>query len=120
MSDDLSSPAVELDLMVTAEVPTPSAYVFRAEGGNRLSRFADALRPGGEVVRSPCLAYALRHPSAGTILIDTGMHPAARTNLRKDFGGPMGLFFRNLRPADVRTTSNCGRWTSTRAAFSGR
>lgn len=99
MNDDASSTVVELEVMVTAEVPTPNGYVFRADGGNRLTRLAGVLRPGGEVVRSPCLAYAVRHPSAGTILIDTGMHPDASTDLRADFGGPMSLLFRNLRPA---------------------
>ncbi len=99
MSDEANTTAVELDVMLTAEVPTPNGYVFRAEG-SRLTRLAAGL-PGGEVVRSPCLAYAVRHPSAGTILIDTGMHPDASANLRKDFGGPMSLLFRSLRPADA-------------------
>jgi glyoxylase-like metal-dependent hydrolase (beta-lactamase superfamily II) len=73
--------------------------VYRAEGGNRVTHVLAALRPGGEVLRSPCLAYAVRHPSAGTILIDTGMHPDTREHLRRDFGVAMGLLFRNLRPA---------------------
>lgn len=100
MSGELSRTSVELDVMRTAEVPTPHGYVFRAEGANRLNRLLGALRPGGEIVRSPCLAYAVRHPVAGTILIDTGMHPDARKNLRQDFGVPMSLLFRNLRPAE--------------------
>lgn len=101
MSDDANGPAVELDVMVAAEVPTPRGYVYRAEGGIRLTQLLAVLRPGGEILRSPCLAYAVRHPSAGTILIDTGMHPDASEHLREDFGGPMSLLFRNLRPADV-------------------
>lgn len=101
MSDDASSPAVELDVMLTAELPTPSGYVFRAEGGNRLTRLIAVLQPGGEAVRSPCLAYAARHPSAGTILIDTGMHPDASRHFRKDFGVPMSLLFRDMRAAEA-------------------
>ncbi len=62
MRDDASRTVVKLDVMVTAEVPTPNVYVFRAEGGNRLTRLVAVLRPGDEVVRSPCLAYAVRHP----------------------------------------------------------
>jgi hypothetical protein len=38
MSHAATSSAVELDVMVTAEVPTPHGYVFRAEGGTRLTR----------------------------------------------------------------------------------
>jgi len=93
--------SVELDVMVTAEIPTPSWYVFRPPGANGLIRLVAGLRPGGEVVRSPCLAFAVGHPSAGTILIDTGMHPDACRSLRRDFGGPMSLVFRGLRPADA-------------------
>src|SRR2546425_3612863 len=77
---------VELDVMVTADISPPHTYVFRPEGGNRLTHIAGLLLPGGEVVRSPCLAFAVRHPSAGTILVDTGLHPDASENLRKDFG----------------------------------
>jgi N-acyl homoserine lactone hydrolase len=97
---DMSSAGVELDVMVTAEIPMPKAYVYRPEGGHRPTNLLAALRPAGEVLHSPCLAYVVRHPSAGTILIDTGMHPNASEHLRQDFGGPMGLFFRNLRTAD--------------------
>jgi glyoxylase-like metal-dependent hydrolase (beta-lactamase superfamily II) len=96
-----SEPAVEVDVMVVADVPMPHSYVFRPEGGNRLTRLAAVLRPGGEMVESPCLAYVVRHPSAGTMLIDTGFHPDASENPRKDFGIPMALLFRNLNPADV-------------------
>ena len=84
--------------MVTAEMPMPSWYAYRA-GSNPLSRLL-ALRPGGEVLRAPCLAYALRHRSAGTILIDTGMHPDTREHFRRDFGAPMSVLFRGLRPAE--------------------
>lgn len=91
---------VELDMMVTAEIPLPVAYLYRAKGRNRLTGLLAAMRPGGEVLRAPCLAYVVRHPSAGTILIDTGMHPEASRSLRRDFGGPMGLMFRSLRAAE--------------------
>jgi glyoxylase-like metal-dependent hydrolase (beta-lactamase superfamily II) len=42
----------------------------------------------------------VRHPEAGTILVDTGFHRDAKTSLRGDFGTTMGLVFRSLRPAD--------------------
>ncbi len=101
MNGDTGSTGVELEVMVTAEIPTPHWYVFRPSGGNAVSRLAKALRSGEGAVRSPCLAYAVRHPAAGTILIDTGMHPDASTDLRRDFGTPMSLLFRSMRPADA-------------------
>ena len=90
--------AVEVDVLVTARLPIPKAYVFRPPG-NRLAGLAAVLQPGGETLDSRCLAYVLRHPSAGTILIDTGFHPDASKSLRRDFGSRMGLLFRGLKPA---------------------
>jgi N-acyl homoserine lactone hydrolase len=92
---------VEVDVLVVAELPIPHGYVFRPKLRNRLVQLTAAMRPGAQTVRCPCLAYVVRHPSAGAILIDTGVHPHASENLRKDFGNRMGLLFRNLKPAAV-------------------
>jgi N-acyl homoserine lactone hydrolase len=97
---DAGGPAVELAVMLTGELPIPHAYVFRPEGGNSLTRFAAVLRGTGGVVRSPCLAYAVRHPTAGTLLIDTGFHRDAGESLRGDFGPRMALVFRTLKPVE--------------------
>jgi glyoxylase-like metal-dependent hydrolase (beta-lactamase superfamily II) len=91
---------VDLDVIVTAEIALPEGYAFRAEGAGRVGRVLTALRSLKEPLRAPCLAYAVRHPTAGTILIDTGMHPDAARDLRRDFGGPMSVMFRGLRAAD--------------------
>ena len=48
----------------------------------------------------PLLAFLVRHPSAGVIVIDTGLHPQAIQDLRGDYGLVSGLFFRTLRPVD--------------------
>ena len=101
MTEPTAGPSVGVDVMVVGELPIPRAYVFRPPGGNRLTRLASAMRPGAAAVRSPCLAYAVRHPVEGPILIDTGMHPDASENLRKDFGPLMALLFRNAKPADL-------------------
>lgn len=104
MSARPSNPAVELDVIVTAMVATPHNYVFRGEG-NRLLQvgrvLAGSFTGRGEMLPSPCLAYVVRHPSAGTILIDTGMHPDVDADLREDFGFAMSLLFRNLKPAQT-------------------
>jgi glyoxylase-like metal-dependent hydrolase (beta-lactamase superfamily II) len=43
----------------------------------------------------------IRHPGAGVLLIDTGLHPDARADLRKDFGLAMGLLFSGIKPAAI-------------------
>ena len=89
---------VDVDVIVTARVPMPHAYVFRPDSWNPLWRAAQVFRPGGEIVKGVGLAYVLRHPTAGTILIDTGFHPDASESLSKDFGTVMGVIARGVKP----------------------
>jgi N-acyl homoserine lactone hydrolase len=90
---------VELAVIKTGEIPTPYGYVFRAEG-NPLARLRAGLRVGEDALTSPCLAFVVSHSTAGLILVDTGFHPAARISARREFGIPMSVLFRGLRPAD--------------------
>src|SRR5207248_2342165 len=53
------------------------------------------------MLRAPCLAYVVHHPRAGALLVDTGLHPDASTDLRKDFGLPMSLLFSAIEPAET-------------------
>ena len=84
--------------MLAARIPTPAGSVFRAPGG-RAARLAAAANPRGRSVPLAALAFALHHPSEGTILVDTGLHPDALRSVRRDFGLPMGVLFRTLEPA---------------------
>jgi glyoxylase-like metal-dependent hydrolase (beta-lactamase superfamily II) len=89
---------VELDVIVTAKVSMPHGYVYRAQG-SPARRVLSGISPFGGMLDAPCLVFVVRHPSAGTILIDTGMHRDARENPRRDFGLPLSLMFRGLHPA---------------------
>ena len=42
----------------------------------------------------PCPAFLIRHPSAGAILVDTGLHPSIATDGKENFGG-LGTRFGN-------------------------
>jgi N-acyl homoserine lactone hydrolase len=90
---------VSVEAIRTAELAIPAAYVFRPPG-NSARRLAGVLASGTKRMRSPCLAYVVRHPAAGTVLIDTGFHQDAATDLRRDFGLPMSLMFRGIDAAE--------------------
>src|SRR5947209_11902774 len=90
---------VRVDVVVTARIPMPEAYVRRAPGP-RVAQLARGLGLGGRSLSAPCLAYVVRHPSVGVLLIDTGMHADAKADPRSDFGMPMSVMFRRLAPAD--------------------
>jgi N-acyl homoserine lactone hydrolase len=88
-----------LEVVVAGELVAPHAYAFRPRGPLPL-RLPVLLRPGGPALHLPMLWFALRHPSEGTILVDTGVHPDTARDLRADFGVAMGLFFRGMHPAE--------------------
>ncbi len=91
---------VKLEVLETGRVPMPYGYVFRRDG-NRLTRLRAGLSKHGETLPAPCLAFVVRHPEAGNLLIDTGLHPDAARNLRKDFGFLMSRLFGELEPSAV-------------------
>src|SRR5207244_1652130 len=81
---------VQLEVLHTADIPMPLGYAFRAPG-SRLTQLRAGFDRKARMLRSPCLAYVVHHPRAGALLVDTGLHPDASTDLRKDFGLPMSL-----------------------------
>lgn len=99
-------PALEMEVIVAAQIPMPYDYVFRAEGRGRLGQLRAGLSRQGNAVRSPFLAFIVHHPAAGAVLIDTGLHPGAFASLREEFGSAMGWLFRELElaaePYDVQ------------------
>jgi N-acyl homoserine lactone hydrolase len=66
--------------------------------GGRLEKLKllRALLSGNPPIVSPCPTFLIRHPSAGAILVDTGLHPSIATDGRENFGP---LLARILRPA---------------------
>jgi N-acyl homoserine lactone hydrolase len=90
---------VDVHPVVTATMKAPHPYFFRPPGGNWLTRLPGVVRPDGEPIVAPLLAYVVRHPDAGPILIDTGLHPDAAESLRGDFGAVLSTLFRGLRSA---------------------
>jgi N-acyl homoserine lactone hydrolase len=90
---------VEVEVLLAGEIPMPRAYVFPSPGASRLQRVGAIVRPGGDSLNAPLLAYVVRHPQHGVVLIDTGLHPDALTSVRRDYGPALGTMFRGLRPA---------------------
>ncbi len=79
-------PHVDVEVLVTGRLMLPERYAFRTVG-NPLAR-----------MKGVCLAFVLRHPEAGAILVDTGFHEDAIGDRRKDFGRAMGVMFAALKP----------------------
>jgi glyoxylase-like metal-dependent hydrolase (beta-lactamase superfamily II) len=76
---------MDVEVIRTGRLTVPDAYAVR--------------RPSTRLRQAPCLAFAIRHPTAGVVLVDTGFHRRASEDRRADFGVLMGVFFAGLRPA---------------------
>src|SRR5215212_4079121 len=64
-----------------------SRFLMESPGGPLLSlKLSRALISGQPPVSVPCPAFLIRHPSAGAILVDTGLHPSVATDPRENFG----------------------------------
>ncbi len=89
--------AVTLEVLFCGTLPSPRGYVFRA-AGSRLRQLRSGLGRGGGIVRLPCLAFVVRHPTAGVLLVDTGFPPELVARGADHFGLPLRIVFRALRP----------------------
>jgi N-acyl homoserine lactone hydrolase len=77
---------VVVEPMVAGRVNWPPA-LMESPGGRFLTlRLARALFSSGDRWAVPCPAFLIRHPSAGAILVDTGLHPSIASDPRANFG----------------------------------
>lgn len=66
------------------DFPVP---MMESPGGRFLTlKLARALLSGQPARTIPVPAFLIRHPSAGAILVDTGLHPSIATGARENFG----------------------------------
>jgi glyoxylase-like metal-dependent hydrolase (beta-lactamase superfamily II) len=64
-----------------------SRSIMESPGGRFLTlKLLRALVTGKPEMTVPVPAFLIRHPSAGAILVDTGLHPSIATNGRENFG----------------------------------
>jgi N-acyl homoserine lactone hydrolase len=67
-----------------SDFPVP---MMESPGGRFLTpRLLRALLSGKPARRIPIPAFLVRHPGAGAILVDTGLHPSIATDGRENFG----------------------------------
>ncbi len=65
-----------------------SRHLMESPGGRLLgAKLARALVTGEPATKVPCPAFLIRHPSAGAILVDTGLHPSIAADPAENFGG---------------------------------
>jgi glyoxylase-like metal-dependent hydrolase (beta-lactamase superfamily II) len=110
---------VKLHPLLTGTSAGPPPYLHREPGRRGRLRALGIGVPKGDYVDIPIVAFLVEHPSAGPILIDTGLHPSVAVDPKQNlgrlgakvFGGlrmepsdavPAQLRTRGIEPADVR------------------
>lgn len=81
----------------------PSGWTFRHEGRGAARRALGIGVPRSEWLEGPIGAFLLEHPTAGPILVDTGLHPSTAERLTENFGRVNAYFFRTLRTSPDRS-----------------
>ena len=78
---------VTVEPMVAGHVTWPRTMMERPGGRLETLKLLRALLSGNPAATVPCPAFLIRHPSAGAILVDTGLHPSIATDGKENFGG---------------------------------
>ena len=99
---------VAVEPMVAGRVTWPRTMMESPDGRFLTLRLLRALLTGKPPATVPVPSYLIRHPSAGAILVDTGLHPSIATDGKENFGslgtkfGKPGLEAGEDVPAQLR------------------
>ena len=78
---------VAVEPIVAGQVTWPRT-MMESPGGSLIGlKLWRALISGEPAMTVPCPTFLIRHPSAGAILVDTGLHPSIATDGSENFGG---------------------------------
>ena len=95
--------SVSIEPLLAGHVTWPQPMMERPGGRLETLKLLRALLSGDPPTVVPCPAFLIRHPSAGAILVDTGLHPSIATDGKENFGSLPARFAKpSLDPgADV-------------------
>lgn len=83
---------VTVEPLIAGTVTWPRTMMERPGGRLETLKLVRALITGQPAATVPVPAFLIRHPSAGAILVDTGLHPSVATNGKENFGGLANRF----------------------------
>jgi len=77
---------VTVEPLIAGHVTWPRTMMERPGGRLETLKLVRALITGEPAMTVPCPAFLIRHPSAGAVLVDTGLHPSIATDGQENFG----------------------------------
>jgi N-acyl homoserine lactone hydrolase len=92
---------VRVHPMLTAELHAPPAFTDRPSGRLAYPKIAvQMVGVGGGWQWLPVPAFLVRHPTAGNIVIDTGLHPICARDVAANMGRGSNLIYRPRMTSD--------------------
>jgi N-acyl homoserine lactone hydrolase len=85
---------VTVEPLRAGELQLPAAFVERAGGRLEKARMLGLGTPRSRWVWFPVPAFLIRHPSAGAVLVDTGLHPSVAAKPSENMGRLVARFAR--------------------------
>jgi N-acyl homoserine lactone hydrolase len=77
---------VTVEPLVAGHVEWPWEMMVSPGGRFLSAKLLWRILTGKGAVKVPCPVFLIRHPSAGAILLDTGLHPSVATDSKQNFG----------------------------------
>jgi N-acyl homoserine lactone hydrolase len=92
---------VAVEPLIAGHVDFPRAAMVDQGGSFKTLRLARAITSSKAAESVPVPAFLIHHPSAGPILVDTGLHPSIASGGKENFGGLSNRFGRpSLEPGE--------------------
>jgi N-acyl homoserine lactone hydrolase len=85
---------VTVEPLRAGEIQLPAAFVERAEGALQTARMLGVGTPRSRWLWLPVPAFLIRHPTAGPVLVDTGLHPSVTAKPSANMGRIAARFAR--------------------------
>src|SRR5690242_9278918 len=77
---------VMVEPLIAGHCDFPREMMVKPAGRFTTAKLLKALLLGSQSNVIPIPAFLVRHPSAGAILVDTGLHPSIATDPKQNFG----------------------------------
>jgi len=92
---------VAVEPLIAGHVDFPRAAMVDPGGSFKTLRIARAISSSKQAQTVPVPAFLIHHPSAGQVLVDTGLHPSIASGGGENFGGLANRFGRpGLEPGE--------------------
>jgi N-acyl homoserine lactone hydrolase len=92
---------VAVEPLIAGRVEFPRAAMVDPGGSFKTLRLARAISSSKQAESVPVPAFLIHHPTAGQILVDTGLHPSIASGGSENFGGLANRFGRpSLKPGE--------------------